>query len=89
MKTLESKLLNWFESNFVTQPEPKENIIIDHLANRYHRILRLRELARKELAENTKAGHPYDLYKLNQANHLLREITARLNNRPIYTFNFN
>ena len=91
--TLEAKLTIWI-SNIMYPEVPKkvkENVIIDHLVLRYERILRLRELARIEAANNSKSGHPYNIYKVHQADHLLRAITQRLNERPIYhhTFNMN
>ena len=91
--TIEAKITIWI-SNIMypeTPKKAKENVIIDHLVLRYERILRLRELARIEAANNTKSGHPYNIYKVHQADHLLRAITQRLNERPIYhhTFNMN
>lgn len=91
--TIEAKITIWI-SNIMYPEMPKqmkENIIIDHLVLRYERILRLRELARKEAAQNTKFGHPYNIYKVHQADHLLKAITQKLNERPIYhqTFNMN
>ena len=91
--TIEAKLTIWISN--IMYPEVaknvKENVIIDHLVLRYERILRLRELARLEAANNTKFGHPYNIYKVHQADHLLKAITQRLNDRPIYhqTFNMN
>ena len=91
--TIEAKITIWISN--IMYPEVakkvKENVIIDHLVLRYERILRLRELARIEAANNTKSGHPYNIYKVHQADHLLRAITQRLNERPIYhhTFNMN
>jgi hypothetical protein len=89
--TIEAKITIWI-SNIMYPEMPKqmkENIIIDHLVLRYERILRLRELARKEAAQNTKFGHPYNVYKIKQADHLLQAITQRLNERPIYHHIFN
>jgi hypothetical protein len=89
--TIEAKITIWI-SNIMYPEMPKqmkENIIIDHLVLRYERILRLRELARKEAAQNTKFGHPYNVYKIKQADHLLQAITQRLNERPIYHQIFN
>ena len=87
MRTLESKLSAWIISAlFPPMPKqaPKENVLTDYLVIRYNRILRLRELARKEAAENAKAGHPYNTYKLEQATQLLKAITKRINERPFY-----
>lgn len=91
--SLEGKLSIWI-TNIIYPEMPKknkENIIIDHLVLRYERILRLRELARTEAAQNTKYGQPYNIYKVHQADHLLKAITQKLNERPIYhsTFNMN
>ena len=91
--TIEAKITIWISN--VMYPEVakqiKENVIIDHLVLRYERILRLRELARQEASESAKCGHPYNIYKLHQADFLLKSITQRLNDRPIYhhTFNMN
>lgn len=89
--SLEGKITIWI-SNIMypeVQKKTKENIIIDHLVLRYERILRLRELARTEAAQNTKYGYPYNIYKVHQADHLLKAITKRLNERPIYHSSFN
>jgi len=91
--TIEPKLNIWI-SNIMYPEMPKqvkENRIIDHLALRYERILRLRELARQEAYESTKQGVPHNIYKMKQADHLLQAITQRLNERPIYhhTYNMN
>ena len=87
-----ANLFKWLESHMIQPPkrEVKENKCVDLLAIRYDRILRLRELARAEAAKNVRDGQPYNLYKLRQADHLLRQITDRLNSRPIFNqFNFN
>lgn len=93
MKTLETRIVNWIESRIYPpqpKPQPKDNILTDYLLMRYNRILKLRELARKEAAERCKNGEPYTNIKIMQAELLLREITARLNSRPyttIYSMN--
>jgi hypothetical protein len=62
----------------------KENTIRDITHEHYQRIVKLRELVRRDTAEKVKRGEPYNLYKLNQADHLLREVTNRLNSRNVF-----
>lgn len=93
MKTLETRIVMWIDSLIYPpqpKPQPKDNILTDYLLMRYHRILKLRELARKEASERCKNGEPYSNIKIVQAELLLREITNRLNSRPystIYSMN--
>jgi hypothetical protein len=87
MTTLESRISAWIINALnppIQKSKPKENILTDYLIIRYERIIRLRELARKEAYQNVKNGQPFDTYKYEQATHLLREITKRINERPFY-----
>jgi len=84
MKILINILKKAFEEPKKQQLEVRENSIRDTLHEHYQRIVKLREIARKEAAEAVKRGEPYNIYKLNQADHLLREVTNRLNSRNVF-----
>lgn len=70
---------------FYKIPQGRENVIIDHLLNRYNKVLRLRQIAQEIAAER------HDCTKLYQADRLLTAITAKLNSRyhNQNRFNFN
>jgi hypothetical protein len=70
---------------FYKIPQGRENVIIDHLLNRYNKVLRLRQIAQEIAAER------HDCTKLYQADRLLTAITDKLNSRyhNQNRFNFN
>lgn len=70
---------------FYKMPQGRENVIIDHLLNRYNKVLRLRQIAQEIAAER------HDCTKLYQADRLLTAITDKLNSRyhSQNRFNFN
>ena len=91
MTRIELTIANWFESKLIAPNPPiKPNFIArDYLAEKYERILRLREIARKDASEAVKRGEPYSQIKLIQAERLLTMITERLNARPTIFNRFN
>jgi hypothetical protein len=87
MKTIEQKLAIWLNSKLYRNPSPviRENKIVDLLEQRRLRLLVLREIAQEIAAEC------HDCSKLYQADRLISEVTARMNNRFHHSnrFNFN
>ena len=75
MKTLESKLINWFASNLFAEPQPKENVIHDTLQIRRQKVTNSIQVA---TVENND-------YKIMQGYYLLNLIDSKIAQR----FNFN
>ena len=65
------------------EPEVRSNSIRDLLHERYLRLHRLHEIARRQ-SQETKSD-----YKLMQCRRLIRIVTAQLNSRPDFFNKFN